>query len=134
MALRHTLFPAFTNGGKLASNLSGIPSRPSVVPALRHAITCGQLTSSALDAAQCSRYVVHHMEAPPPVLAGLYVVEYAEADTSIVFEQRRTLNVDGQWLGRLPCLAICQIAVLPRLPLQRVQIAGAVSYDNASIR
>ena len=63
---------------------------------------------SALDAAQCSRYVVHHMESPPPVLAGLYVVEYAEADTSIVFEQRRTLNVDGQWLGRVPCLAICQ--------------------------
>jgi hypothetical protein len=46
--------------------------------------------------------------APPPVLAGLYVVEHAEADESIIFEQRRTLNVDGQWLGRVPRLAICQ--------------------------
>ncbi len=48
------------------------------------------------------------MEAPPPVLAGLHVVEYAEADESVVFEQRRTLNVDGQWLGKVPRLAICQ--------------------------
>jgi len=48
------------------------------------------------------------MEAPPPVLAGLYVVEYADADESIVFEQRRTLNVDGEWLGRVARLAICQ--------------------------
>lgn len=48
------------------------------------------------------------MESPPSVLAGLYVVEFAEVDDSVVFEQRRTLNVGGQWLGRVRCLAICQ--------------------------
>lgn len=48
------------------------------------------------------------MEAPPPALAGLYVVAYAEADESISFEQRRTLNVEGEWLGRVPRLVLCQ--------------------------
>jgi hypothetical protein len=48
------------------------------------------------------------MESPPSVLAGLYVVEFAEVDDSVVFEQRWTLNVDGQWLGRVRYLAICQ--------------------------
>jgi hypothetical protein len=48
------------------------------------------------------------MRIPPPVLAGLYVVAYANADHDVVFEQRQTLNVDGQWLGRMPSLAICQ--------------------------
>lgn len=43
----------------------------------------------------------------PPEIAGLYVVEYAHADRSVQFEQRRTLNVDGEWLGRVPCLALC---------------------------
>lgn len=48
------------------------------------------------------------MQSPPPVLAGLHVVAYAAADDAVVFEQRRTLNVDGEWLGRVPRLAICQ--------------------------
>jgi hypothetical protein len=48
------------------------------------------------------------MQTPPPVLAGLYVVTYATADADVIFEQRQTLNVDGQWLGRMPFLAICQ--------------------------
>jgi hypothetical protein len=48
------------------------------------------------------------MEKPPLVLAGLYVVAYAEADDDVVFEQRHILNVNGQWLGRTPCLAICR--------------------------
>jgi hypothetical protein len=45
---------------------------------------------------------------PPPVLTGLYVVAHVHVDDSIVFEQRRTLSVDGQWLGRVPAVAICQ--------------------------
>ena len=45
---------------------------------------------------------------PPPVLTGLYVVTYAHVDDAIVFEQRRTLSVDGQWLDRVPGVAICQ--------------------------
>jgi ClpX C4-type zinc finger len=44
----------------------------------------------------------------PPVLAGLFVLAYAHVDRSITFIQRRTLNVNGKWLGRVPCLAICQ--------------------------
>jgi hypothetical protein len=48
------------------------------------------------------------MNAPPPILAGTYVVSYAYADESVNFVQRNTLSVDGEWLGRVPCLAICQ--------------------------
>lgn len=43
----------------------------------------------------------------PPVIAGLYVLAFAHADKSVRFEQRRTLNVDGKWLGRVACLALC---------------------------
>ena len=48
------------------------------------------------------------MPAPPPVLAGDYVVAYAAVDESVQFVQRHTLSVDGQWLGRVPHLAICE--------------------------
>lgn len=44
---------------------------------------------------------------PPPIIDGLYVVAFAYADKSVHFEQRRTLNVNGKWLGRVPCLALC---------------------------
>ncbi len=44
----------------------------------------------------------------PPVIAGLYVLEYAFVDRSVRYEQRKTLNVGGKWLGRVPCLALCQ--------------------------
>lgn len=43
----------------------------------------------------------------PPVIAGLYVLAFADADKSVRFEQRHALNVDGKWLGRVPCLALC---------------------------
>jgi hypothetical protein len=45
---------------------------------------------------------------PPSVLAGAYVVAYARIDDTVHFVQRQTLSVDGQWLGRVPCLAICE--------------------------
>ena len=48
------------------------------------------------------------MNRPPPTIAGLYVLEFAYADKSVVFKQRKTLNVGGEWLGRVPKLAICQ--------------------------
>jgi len=48
------------------------------------------------------------MEIPPPVLAGQYVVAFAHVDASVAFEQRHTLNVGGEWLGRVPYLAVCQ--------------------------
>ena len=44
----------------------------------------------------------------PPLIGGLYVLEYAHAGRSVRFEQRHWLNVGGKWLGRVPCLAICQ--------------------------
>jgi hypothetical protein len=48
------------------------------------------------------------MNTPPVVLAGTYVVAYAYADNSVVFVQRNTLSANGESLGRVPCLAICQ--------------------------
>jgi hypothetical protein len=44
----------------------------------------------------------------PPFIAGLYVLAFAYVDRSVRFEQRHTLNVDGKWLGRVPCLALCE--------------------------
>ncbi|QJR13558.1 ClpX C4-type zinc finger protein [Usitatibacter palustris] len=46
--------------------------------------------------------------APPPALDCAHVIEYATVDDSVTFEQRHTLNVGGEWLGRVPRLAICQ--------------------------
>lgn len=51
--------------------------------------------------------VMSRSRVAPPEIAGLYVVAYAHADQSVQFEQGRTLNVDGEWLGRVPCLALC---------------------------
>ena len=48
------------------------------------------------------------MNPPPPVLDCAHVIEFAIADETVIFEQRKTLNVGGEWLGRVPCLAICQ--------------------------
>jgi hypothetical protein len=48
------------------------------------------------------------MEVPPPYIYDSHVVEYADVDDSVVFEQRRWINVNGEWLGKVPCLAICQ--------------------------
>jgi ClpX C4-type zinc finger len=48
------------------------------------------------------------MHSPPAVLAGTYVVAYAQADDSVTFVQRNNLAVDGEWLGRVPFVAICQ--------------------------
>lgn len=48
------------------------------------------------------------MEVPPPYLYGLHIAEYAEADDSVDFEQRHWINVNGEWLGKVPCLAICR--------------------------
>jgi hypothetical protein len=45
---------------------------------------------------------------PPSFLNGAFVVAYARIDESVRFVQRHTLSVDGQWLGRVPCLAICE--------------------------
>lgn len=48
------------------------------------------------------------MSSPPPTLDCARVLEYAVADESVAFEQRYTLNVDGEWVGRVAKLAICQ--------------------------
>lgn len=48
------------------------------------------------------------MNHPPSIIAGLYVLAFAHADETVVFNQRKTLNVSGEWLGRVPNLAICQ--------------------------
>ena len=48
------------------------------------------------------------MNTPPPALDCAQVIEFAIADETVTFEQRQTLNVGGEWLGRVPNLAICQ--------------------------
>lgn len=48
------------------------------------------------------------MTAPPPALDCAHAIEYAIVDDAVTFEQRRTLNVGGEWLGAVPRLAICQ--------------------------
>lgn len=46
--------------------------------------------------------------APPPVLAGTRVLEYAIVDESVIFTGRLQLYSDSELLGPLPRLAICQ--------------------------
>lgn len=49
------------------------------------------------------------MEKPPITLIyPTYVIEYAEIDDSIEYMNRRNLNVNGEWLGAVPRLAICE--------------------------
>ncbi len=48
------------------------------------------------------------MDVPPPVLGCDYVAAFAHIDESVRFVQRRTLNAGGVWLGRVPCIALCQ--------------------------
>jgi hypothetical protein len=79
------------------------------------------------------------MKSPPPVIDGLYVAAYAEVDAAVVFEQRRTLMVDGKWLGRVPNIAICREFDLPEYSLQYCDdrwesqgiSAGYASVDKA---
>jgi len=48
------------------------------------------------------------MNRPPPALDCAHVIEFAATDETVTFEQRKTLNVGGEWLGEVPNLAICQ--------------------------
>lgn len=45
---------------------------------------------------------------PPPVLAGGRVLEYATLDHRVTYAGHSYLFVDGEELGPVPCLAICQ--------------------------
>jgi hypothetical protein len=47
-------------------------------------------------------------DSPPPVLDCARVLAYAVVDTSVRYVERKTLFVDGQLLGQVPRLAICQ--------------------------
>ena len=55
---------------------------------------------------------------PPAVLAGTYVIAYARVDDSVTFVQRHSLAVEGDWLGRVPCLAICEDFKTPGVMVQ----------------
>jgi hypothetical protein len=48
------------------------------------------------------------MKNPPPTIAGLYVLAFANVDETVQFKQLNRLNVGGKWLGRVPNLAICK--------------------------
>ncbi len=48
------------------------------------------------------------MGKPPLVLFyPSYVIEYADVDDSIVYVENKSINVGGEWLGKVPRLAIC---------------------------
>jgi hypothetical protein len=47
-------------------------------------------------------------ENPPPVLDCVRVLHYAVLDTTIKFSGRSLLFVDGEKVGAVPCLAICE--------------------------
>ena len=47
-------------------------------------------------------------DSPPPVLDCARVLAYAVVDASVRYVERKTLFVDGQLLGEVPRLAICQ--------------------------
>ena len=46
--------------------------------------------------------------APPPVLAGARVLEYAIVDEAVTFTGRLHLYCGNERIGRVPCLAICR--------------------------
>lgn len=47
-------------------------------------------------------------EGPPPVLSDARVLAYAHVDASVKFTGRQRLYVNGELLGRVPSLALCQ--------------------------
>ena len=47
-------------------------------------------------------------DTPPPVLHGARVLAYAVVDSSVQYTERQALYVDGELLGAVPRLAICQ--------------------------
>jgi hypothetical protein len=47
-------------------------------------------------------------QSPPPVLHSARTIWYAVKDEDIVFTDRIDLYVDGERLGEVPCLAICE--------------------------
>ena len=49
------------------------------------------------------------MDEPPVTISHpSYVVAYALVDSTVIFIDRKTLNVGGEWLGEVPKLAICK--------------------------
>ena len=49
------------------------------------------------------------MKKPPITLSyPTFVVEFAIVDSTVKFNDRKTLNVGGEWLGKVPKLAICK--------------------------
>lgn len=49
-----------------------------------------------------------HLIIPPPVLNGARVLTYAAIDDSVIYVGRAILHVDGELLGAVSQLAICQ--------------------------
>ena len=48
------------------------------------------------------------MTKPPPALDGALVIAFAVADETVKYEERQTLFINGELLGRVPKLAICR--------------------------
>ncbi|HEV2990980.1 MAG TPA: ClpX C4-type zinc finger protein [Candidatus Angelobacter sp.] len=52
--------------------------------------------------------MVNSLHRPPPVLHSARVLEYALLDKSVSYSGHSSVFVDGQELGPVPCLAVCQ--------------------------
>ena len=54
------------------------------------------------------------MNCPPPVLDSARVMKYAVVTESVTFTDRIKLNVVGEWLGKVPCLAVARNVAAPQ--------------------
>ncbi len=56
------------------------------------------------------RRMASNMKNIPPICINLnsFVVEFAFVDSSVVYKNTKNLNVGGEWLGKVPQLAICK--------------------------
>ncbi|MBK8069805.1 MAG: ClpX C4-type zinc finger protein [Rhodanobacteraceae bacterium] len=75
------------------------------------------------------------MNLPPPVLDSSRVLRYAVVDNSVNFTNRIKLNVAGEWLGKVPRLAISKNYVVPDDYLllfcgESWEVLGVISGEN----
>jgi hypothetical protein len=75
---------------------------------------------------------------PPATLDGCRVLAYVVVDDSAIFTGRLQLNVGGEWIGRVPRLAICEWDVRPELLLlhcdESWNVLGVQGWNAPGVR
>ncbi len=73
--------------------------------------------------------------APPPCIDCARVVEYAVMDESVGYSGRTLLFVDGEEIGQMPCMAICEYSKDQRVMLfhcnREWKALGASAHGSA---